>query len=181
MVALLALTSVATAEDLLTETYDTCVNADSWSSCLKRQVIGYMDEKLGTTTEARSLENGSEDEALVARTFKYLRGFDYGVDLPFVDASLKYRPSRSLADLDVEFKDNRVATEQARGMLKKKVLLPLLLLLKIKMKAIMPIFMALIGIKAFKALIVAKLALGIILGFIAVQFFKKGGMAMPNG
>ncbi|XP_046426748.1 uncharacterized protein Osi20 [Neodiprion pinetum] len=176
-VALVA--SAAASQDFLSTSLNHCINAESWSSCFKTEVLGYMDEKLGTTTEARSLD--TVDEAVVARTFKYLKSFDYGIDIPFADASLKYRPSRSLADLDIEFKDNAVATSQARGLLKKKLLFPFLLLLKLKLKALMPIFVAIIGLKALKALVLSKLAILMVVGFIAVQFLKKGGMAMPMG
>lgn len=97
------------------------------------------------------------------------------------DAKLRYRPSRSLADLDVEFKNSEAASSQARGLLKKKLLLPFLVLLKLKMKALMPIFVALIGLKAMKALILSKLALIVVVGFVAMQFLKKGGMPAPMG
>lgn len=179
LTALVAGASASSRQDFLTKSLNECIAADSWSSCLKQEVLGYLDDKLGTTTEARSLD--TVDEALIARTVKYLKSFDYGIDLPFVDASLKYRPSRSLADLDVEFKDNAIATNQARGILKKKLLLPFLLLLKLKLKALMPIFVAIIGLKALKALVLSKLAILLVVGFIAVQFFKKGGMAAPMG
>lgn len=174
----LLLGSCAADQDFLTNSLNECIKADSWTSCLKNQVLGYLDGQLGTTTEARSLE--TVDEAIIARTFKYFKSFDYGVDLPFVEASLKYRPSRSLADLDIEFKDNDVATSQARGLLKKKLLLPFLLLFKLKLKALMPIFVALIGLKALKALLLSKLALLVVIGFVAMQFLKKGG-TMPMG
>ncbi|KAG7190686.1 hypothetical protein KM043_006764 [Ampulex compressa] len=176
---LLLATGAIASQDFLSKSLNECIAAESWSSCLKHEVLGYLDEKLGTSTEARSLD--TVDEAIVARTFKYLKSFDYGVDLPFVDAGLKYRPSRSLADLDIEFKDNDVATSQARGILKKKLLLPILLLLKLKLKALMPIFVAIVGLKAMKALILSKLAILLVVGFIAAQFLKKGGMMMPMG
>lgn len=176
---LATVSSAASSADFLTRSLNDCIGADSWGSCLKHEVLGYLDDKLGTSTEARSLE--SVDEALVARTFKYLKSFEYGVDLPFVDASLKYRPARSLADLDIEFKDNEVATSQARGILKKKLLLPFLLLFKLKLKLLMPIFVAIIGLKAIKALVLSKLAIILVVGFIAVQFLKKGGMTPPMG
>ncbi|XP_018372139.1 PREDICTED: uncharacterized protein LOC108767015 [Trachymyrmex cornetzi] len=171
--------SCAANQDLLINSLNECIKMESWTSCLKYQILTQLDNKLGTTTEARSLE--TVDEAIVARTFKYLKSFDYGVDLPFVDASLKYRPSKSLADLDVEFKNNDVDTSQARGLLKKKLLLPFLLLFKLKLKALLPIFVAIIGIKALKALVLSKLAILIVIGFVAIQFFKKGGMMMPMG
>lgn len=178
-VIVLLVGSCTTNQDFLTNSLNECIETESWTSCLKHQVLTYLDNKLGTTTEARSLE--TIDEAIVVRTFKYLKSFDYGVDLPFVDANLKYRPSRSLADLDVEFKNNDVATNQARGLLKKKLLLPFLLLLKLKLKALMPIFVAIIGLKALKALVLSKLAILIVIGFVAMQLFKKGGMMMPMG
>jgi len=171
--------SCTTNQNFLTNSLNECIKSESWTSCLKHQILAYLDNKLGTITEARSLE--TVDEAIVARTFKYLKSFDYGVDLPFIDANLKYRPSRSLADIDVEFKNNDVATSQARGLLKKKLLLPFLLLLKLKLKALMPIFVAIIGLKALKALVLSKLAILIVIGFVAMQLFKKGGMMMPMG
>lgn len=49
------------------------------------------------------------------------------------------------------------------------------------MKALMPIFVALIGLKALKALILSKLAIGIVLGFVAYQLFsKKTAMSMMS-
>ncbi|XP_011314361.1 uncharacterized protein Osi20 [Fopius arisanus] len=167
------------SQDFLAKSFNECIGAESWASCMKHEVLSYLDVKLGTSTEARSLE--TIDEALVVRCVKYLKSFDYGVNLPFVDAKLKYRPSRSLADLDFEFKNSEAATGQARGLLKKKLLLPFLVLLKLKLKALMPIFVALIGLKAMKALILSKLALLVVVGFVALQFFKKGGMAPPMG
>lgn len=60
-------------------------------------------------------------------------------------------------------------------MLKKKLLLPILLLLKLKLKALMPILVAIIGIKSLKALILSKLAIVLVVGFIAYQFLAKSG------
>ncbi|KAF2893998.1 hypothetical protein ILUMI_12176 [Ignelater luminosus] len=72
------------------------------------------------------------------------------------------------------------ADSEGRGLLKKKLLLPLLLLLKLKMKAILPIFVGLIGIKAFKALILSKLAIAIVLGFVIYQLVTKAGSDSQN-
>lgn len=58
-------------------------------------------------------------------------------------------------------------------MLKKKALLAVLL--KLKMYLLMPIFMALIGFKAMKALILSKIAIFIVVGFLVSQLLKKGG------
>lgn len=61
--------------------------------------------------------------------------------------------------------------------IKKKLLFPLLLLLKLKLKAILPIFVALVGIKALKALILSKLAITLVVGFIAYTLLKKPAAA----
>lgn len=47
------------------------------------------------------------------------------------------------------------------------------------MKALMPIFVALIGVKALKALILSKLAISIVLGFVIYNLVKKSGMTPP--
>lgn len=69
----------------------------------------------------------------------------------------------------------------ARGILKKKLLLPVLLLLKLKMKALMPILVAIIGIKAVKALILSKLAITLVIGFLVYNLImKKGGKEIES-
>lgn len=165
--------------DFLSKSLNRCAQAESWLNCLKLELLEYLDERLGSGTEPRNLNN--LDEALVSRSFKYLRGFEYRADLPIIGAKVSYKPGRSLTDLNLDFNKDPVSSEQARGLLKKKLLLPFLLLLKLKLKALMPIFVAIIGLKALKALVLSKLAILIVVGFVALQFFKKGGMTPPMG
>lgn len=73
----------------------------------------------------------------------------------------------------------RIARKHKDDDLKKKLLLPALLLLKLKLKAILPLFTAIIGIKAFKALILSKLAISLVIGFIAYNLLKKPAAATP--
>lgn len=47
------------------------------------------------------------------------------------------------------------------------------------MKALMPIFVALIGLKAMKALILSKLAITLVLGFVIYNLVKKTGLGAP--
>lgn len=75
--------------------------------------------------------------------------------------------------------ESKLLSLAARGLLKKKLLFPVLLLLKLKMKALLPIFVAIIGLKAMKALILSKLAITIVLGFLIAQLVKKTGLGMP--
>lgn len=70
----------------------------------------------------------------------------------------------------------------ARDMMKQKMLLPLLLLLKLKLKALTPLMVAIVGMKALKALILSKISILLVLGFLASQLLKKAGMKdmMPS-
>lgn len=47
------------------------------------------------------------------------------------------------------------------------------------MKALMPIIVGIVGIKAMKALILSKFAITLVLGFIIFQLVSKSGMPMP--
>lgn len=44
----------------------------------------------------------------------------------------------------------------------------------------MPIFVAIIGVKALKALVLSKLAILLVAGFLILQMCKKAGMPMPT-
>jgi len=69
------------------------------------------------------------------------------------------------------------ALEEGRGKLKKKIF-PIVALVGLKLFAIIPIILGVIGLVAAKALIVGKLAL-IIAGIIALQKFIGGGGSSP--
>lgn len=64
-------------------------------------------------------------------------------------------------------------------MMQQKALLPLLMMLKMKLKMITPIMLTLVSIKATKALLMSKLALLLVTVFMASQLFKKLGMHLP--
>lgn len=62
---------------------------------------------------------------------------------------------------------------------KDKLFLPLLLLMKLKLKVVMPILLALVSLKATKALILSKIAIKLVLGFLIYNLIQKlGGMKM---
>jgi hypothetical protein len=131
------------------------------------------------------------DAAIFKRAAKVFKTHEIKVKLPemiFDKTEIVYNPKSGLdvATTDSECKSidgHRSGVPNqcfaARGLLKKKLLLPILLLLKLKMKALMPIFVAIIGLKSLKALILSKLAILIVLGFIAYQLLGKSGMPMP--
>nr|NP_001299114.1 uncharacterized LOC106116190 [Papilio xuthus]BAM18101.1 osiris 20 [Papilio xuthus] len=149
-------------------------------SCLKVKVLSFLDTKLGFSSEsARALDDDNIDKVIFDRVGRILNSNEFKFQLPeflFQSAEVTYRADRGL---DVEFPDEKSGNGEARGLLKKKLLLPVLLLLKLKLKALMPILVTIVGIKAVKALILSKLAITLVLGFLIYNLLmKKGGMPM---
>ncbi|KAK9692584.1 Protein of unknown function (DUF1676) [Popillia japonica] len=143
--------------------------------CVKSEVLQYLDSLLNIQSEsARTMQN--IDAAIYKRAARVLKTHEFRFKLPeivFGEAEMVYNPQKGL---DFETQDNE---NTGRGLLKKKLLFPALLLLKLKLKALMPILLALVGIKAMKALILSKLAIAIVLGFVIYQLVTKSGMPMP--
>ncbi|RVE53679.1 hypothetical protein evm_001571 [Chilo suppressalis] len=169
-----------TSDDLLDSVISDCFGADSSTSCLKVKVLSFLDTKLGVTAEsARALEEKNIDKVIFERVGRILNENEFRFQLPeflFQSAEVSYRADRGF---DVDFPKAETENGEARGILKKKLLLPVLLLLKLKMKALMPILVAIIGIKAVKALVLSKLAITLVLGFLIYNLLmKKGGMPM---
>ncbi|KAK3918826.1 DNA-directed RNA polymerase II subunit RPB1 [Frankliniella fusca] len=180
-------------------------------SCLRVKVLSYLDTVVGAgaapsaaeVVSARALEDGSADARLdkmiVSRVSRYFKSHEFRVNLPemlFEEGGvLSFRPAQGVDGIEMSFpSDQEEGAAQGRALLsqgtkkkrrglllKKKLLLPALVLLKLKLKALQPIFMALIGVKALKALIMSKVALTLVLGFLLVQLLKKFGMMAPMG
>ncbi|XP_061723593.1 uncharacterized protein LOC133529797 [Cydia pomonella] len=170
---------LSTSEDLLDSVISDCFDTSEPSACLKVKVLSYLDTQLGVNKEsARSFDDKNIDKVIFDRVGRILNANEFRFKLPefiFQNAEVSYRADRGF---DVEFPEESENGE-ARGLLKKKLLLPVLLLLKLKMKAIMPILVTIIGIKAVKALILSKLAITLVLGFLIYNLvLKKGAMPM---
>ncbi|KPJ19620.1 hypothetical protein RR48_06480 [Papilio machaon] len=173
-------TRLKTSDDLLDSVISDCFEAESPMSCLKVKVLSFLDTKLGFSSEsARALDDKNIDKVIFDRVGRILNSNEFRFQLPeflFQSAEVTYRADRGL---DVEFPDEKSGNGEARGLLKKKLLLPVLLLLKLKLKALMPILVTIVGIKAVKALILSKLAITLVLGFLIYNLLmKKGGMPM---
>ncbi|KAJ0170775.1 hypothetical protein K1T71_013547 [Dendrolimus kikuchii] len=170
---------IQTSDDLLDSVASDCFEAESLMSCLKVKVLSFLDTKAGITTEsARSFEEKNIDKLIFDRVGRILNSEGFRFQLPefiFQGAEVSYRADKGL---DVDFPESNEENGEARGILKKKLLLPVLLLLKLKMKALMPILVSIIGVKAIKALILSKLAITLVLGFIIYNLLQKKG-AMP--
>ncbi|XP_026276100.1 uncharacterized protein LOC113204931 isoform X2 [Frankliniella occidentalis] len=197
---------IRSGEELLSAIVSDCLGgALPTMSCLRVKVLSYLDTVVGSdaapgaeVVSARSLEDGTGnarlDKMIVSRLSRYFKSHEFKVNLPTMlfeeGGVLSFRPAQGIDGLQMSFPSDheegegqgRALLSQERGLLlKKKLLLPALVLMKLKMKALQPIFMALIGVKALKALIMSKLALTLVLGFLLVQLLKKFGMMAPMG
>ncbi|KAB0794314.1 hypothetical protein PPYR_11153 [Photinus pyralis] len=161
---------IRTGNQLLSSVVSNCADM----GCVKEHVISYLDTMIDKDyTSGRQFKN--MDAAILKRVSRIIKTHEFRLTLPefmFDKTQVVYNPK---SGLDVVSTDG----EEGRGLLKKKLLLPVLLLLKLKMKALLPIFVALIGLKSFKALILSKLAITIVLGFIIYTLLTKSGMPMP--
>lgn len=113
-----------------------------------------------TTTTARGLDILSVVEFLkvVRSVFKFNRSL---LKLKKSELNLAFIPF--VADMEM-------------GMMQDKMLMPLMMLMKMKLKMLMPIMMAVISMKATKALIISKVAIFLVLGFLVKEFLKKSGL-----
>ncbi|XP_046670962.1 uncharacterized protein LOC124360970 [Homalodisca vitripennis] len=186
---------ISSGDELVASVIDSCFDGDDpFSKCVKLHALSYLEHLSGspgisTQGEKRSLEDShSEDESqlddlVFERVKRVLRSHQFKVHLPeffFQEATVTFKPAQE--EFDVSFpaapEGEARAYSEARDMMKQKLLLPLLLLIKLKLKALTPILVALVGLKAMKALILSKISILLVIGFLAVQLFKKAGM-MP--
>ncbi|XP_035773421.1 uncharacterized protein LOC118456618 isoform X2 [Anopheles albimanus] len=153
---------IASSEELLSSIVNECFADSSVMGCLKGKVLLYLDGVLGLREEqARAFDETNVDKVIFDRVARVLATHEIRVQLP-EDTVVSYRADKGL---DIDVLPAGLAT--------------VLLLLKLKMKALMPIFMGLIGLKAMKALILSKLAITLVLGFLVAQLVKKSGLGMP--
>ncbi|XP_052863659.1 uncharacterized protein LOC128270297 [Anopheles cruzii] len=168
---------IATSEELLSSIVNECFSGySSVMGCLKGKVLLYLDGVLGLREEqARAFDETHVDKVIFDRVARVLDTHEFRVQLP-EDTVVSYRADKGL---DIDVVPAGLATEARGHLLKKKLLLPVLLLLKLKMKALMPILLGLVSLKAMKALILSKLAITLVLGFLVAQLVKKSGLGMP--
>jgi len=158
------------SEELISTIVDNCFNANAMY-CLKEKVLTYLDNVAGVEEEVsgRAFDENVIDKVITDRVARILNTNEIRVQLPetvFASSVLSYRADRGF--------EMEVPQTEARGDKKKdKLFLPLLLLMKFKLKVIMPIIMTLIGLKAFKALILSKIAIKLVLGFLIYNLITK--------
>ncbi|XP_073820411.1 uncharacterized protein [Musca autumnalis] len=160
---------IASSEDLITNIVDNCFN-ENGMHCLKEKVLTYLDNVSGVEEEVsgRALSDDVMDKAITDRVARILNTNEIRVQLPqtlFDGSVITYRADRGF-DLEVTETDARSHKK------KNKLNTSLLLLVTIK-AIIMPILMTLIKLKAIKALILSKLAIKLVLGFVIYNLFTK--------
>ncbi|CAH1404274.1 unnamed protein product [Nezara viridula] len=168
LTTVLALAS-ASLDSMLADSLDECLGSGAGTeACLRGRVLDYL-----------GAPRAGGDSALAERVLQILKSHDLRLQLPeaLQGATLVFKPGRGL-DFDIEFPhENDVTPRGARDMMKQKMLFPLLMLIKLKLKALTPIMLAFVGLKATKALVLSKIAILLVVGFLIVQLCQKLGMA----
>ncbi|XP_055853216.1 uncharacterized protein LOC129916970 [Episyrphus balteatus] len=167
---------IRSSEELISNIVSDCFHADAMH-CMKERVLIFLNSMAGVDEEqGRSFSEDNIEKVIVDRVGRILNTNEFRLQLPqtfFQSSVMTYRADRGF--------DLELPTEgEARGLLlKKKLLLPVLLLMKLKMKLLMPLIVMLVGLKATKALILSKIAIKLVLGFLIYNLVKKlGGMKM---
>ncbi|XP_016993464.1 uncharacterized protein Osi20 [Drosophila takahashii] len=168
---------IHSSDELISTIVDKCFHANAMH-CLKEKVLSYLDTVANVEEEVsgRALSDDVIDKVIVDRLGRILNTNEMRLQLPqtfFAGSVMTYRSDRGF-DLELPRDEGRAEKKN-----KDKLFLPLLLLMKFKLKVIMPILLALIGLKATKALILSKIAIKLVLGFLIYNLIQKlGGMKM---
>ncbi|XP_050430244.1 uncharacterized protein LOC126839171 [Adelges cooleyi] len=169
--------TVQQEDNLLDRVLENCTFGNGAMRCLKSNVLEYLE---GRGARANVVDSDL-DEELVKATSRYIERQVYEVDVP--GAKLVVRPGRDMDDGAMDImpaQQSTTTTTTARadmemGMMQDKMLMPLLMMMKMKMKMLMPIMMAMVSMKATKALILSKVAVILVIGFLVKEFMKKSG------
>ncbi|XP_064550471.1 uncharacterized protein Osi20 [Drosophila montana] len=168
---------IHSSDELISTIVDKCFHANAMH-CLKEKVLTYLDTVANVEEEVsgRAFDDDVIDKVIVDRVARILRTNEVRVQLPetfFASSVMTYRADRGF-DLELPQAEGRAEKKN-----KDKLFLPLLLLMKFKLKVVMPILLALVSLKATKALILSKIAIKLVLGFLIYNLIQKlGGMKM---
>ncbi|XP_022196226.2 uncharacterized protein LOC111053614 [Nilaparvata lugens] len=179
--------SISSADGLVSSVFLDCLdNQQSPMHCIRVKTLEYLESVVPSkralkTPPAEVTDDGELDARIGERVQRFVDSHQFKLRLPeffFQGATLVFTPAKSLLDFDVEFPQTtgeQRSVDQARDM-KKNMLLPLLMLIKLKLKTIIPILLTVVHVKATKALIMSKLALLLVGGFLAFQILQKKQM-----
>lgn len=132
--------------------------------------------------EGRAMDDGATDikpqqQSTTTTTARGLNNILFFVEfLKVVKAVMKFDQALlSLKKSELNLAFIPFVADMEMGMMQDKMLMPLMMMMKMKMKMLMPIMMALVSMKATKALILSKVAVMLVVGFLVKEFLKKSG------
>ncbi|XP_067619138.1 uncharacterized protein Osi20 [Eurosta solidaginis] len=162
---------IRSTDELLTTIVDKCFHANGLY-CLKEKVLTYLDGVAGVNEDisGRAFSDDVMDKVIADRVARILHNNEFRLRLPetgFGSSVISYSAARGF---DLEVPETGARAEKKNN---NKLLLPLLLLMKLKLKVVMPILLALVSLKATKALILSKIAIKLVLGFLIYNLFTK--------
>ncbi|EDW84594.1 uncharacterized protein Dwil_GK13053 [Drosophila willistoni] len=168
---------IHSSDELISTIVDKCFHSNAMH-CLKEKVLTYLDTMANVEEDVsgRAFDDDVIDKVIVDRVARILHSNEMRLQLPqtfFAGSVMTYRADRGF-DLELPKEEGRAEKKN-----KDKLFLPLLLLMKFKLKVVMPILLALVSLKATKALILSKIAIKLVLGFLIYNLIQKlGGMKM---
>ncbi|XP_075144648.1 uncharacterized protein LOC142219644 [Haematobia irritans] len=160
--------------DLLSNIMDNCLNANGMH-CLQEKVLHYLNGIAGINeaedeVSGRALSDDGMDKVIVDRVARILNDNEIRMEMPDASA-ITYRADRGF--------DLEIPKSEARKKKNKDKLTTSLLLLVLVKSIIMPILMILIKLKTYKAMILSKMAIKLVIGFILYNLYTKlGGTKM---
>lgn len=120
-----------------------------------------------------------QQQAAMTTTTTTARGLDFLTIIEFmkvVKSVFKFTQSlNKLKESELKLAFKPFVADMEMGMMQDKMLMPLMMMMKMKMKMLMPIMMAMVSMKATKALVLSKVAIFMVLGFLIKEFMKKSG------
>ncbi|VVC41615.1 Protein of unknown function DUF1676 [Cinara cedri] len=155
--------------NLLDRVLDKCALGPGAVSCLKSNVLDYLQDGV---RKGRSTTGAPEDmdAELIRAAGEYV-----GRQIGYYDGLEESRAEDGQQQQQQTTTTTTARADMEMGMMQDKMLMPLMMLMKMKMKMLMPIMMAMVSMKATKALILSKVAVLLVLGFLVKEFLKKSG------
>ncbi|KAF0757558.1 osiris 20-like precursor [Aphis craccivora] len=162
-------------DGLLDRVLDRCSLGPGAVGCLKGNVLEFLREGRAVQSE------GDVDSELVRAAGEYIeRRVNEPTAVPTgraMDNEGGSAPAAASASASVAAGTTTTTAraDMEMGMMQDKMLMPLMMMMKMKLKMLMPIMMAIVSMKATKALVLSKVAIMLVLGFLIKEFLKKSG------
>ncbi|XP_025412342.1 uncharacterized protein LOC112684850 [Sipha flava] len=168
---------------LLDRVLDRCSYGPGAVNCLKSTVLEFLGAG-GGGRAAKSVPDSELDTELVKATGAYVehqvldtgRAMDDGAMMSGQSQQQQQMQQMQQMQMQQPTTTTTARADMEMGMMQDKMLMPLMMMMKLKLKMLTPIMMALVSMKATKALILSKVAIMLVLGFLLKEFMKKSGL-----